>query len=166
MGTDKALIIVDGRPLAGWVAGALREGGCDEVVAIGGDVERLGGEAGLTVVVDVWPGEGPLGAVVTALEEAARRGMAMVVVAPCDLPGLTAAAVAEVAREAGTGTSVGVAGGRHSLLTAWSVTIAPALRSVFEEGERRILTVLDGAVRVELPDAVLRNVNRPDDLQQ
>ncbi|WP_434127450.1 molybdenum cofactor guanylyltransferase, partial [Enterococcus faecium] len=42
MGTDKALIEVDGGPLARRVANALRAAGADPVIAVGGDLEALG----------------------------------------------------------------------------------------------------------------------------
>src|SRR5258708_2361905 len=66
VGTDKALLVVAGRALARTAADALLAAGAARVVAVGGD--RAGLEAlGLEVVVDEHPGEGPLGAILTAL---------------------------------------------------------------------------------------------------
>ena len=42
MGTDKALVEVDGVPMAERVAGALHAGGCAPVVFVGGDGARAG----------------------------------------------------------------------------------------------------------------------------
>src|SRR5262245_1565825 len=80
MGRDKALVEVDGRPMAGRVAAALREAGAAEVQAIGGDAAGLG-ELGLDVVPDRFPGEGPLGGIVTALSAASQP---VTVVVACD----------------------------------------------------------------------------------
>jgi molybdopterin-guanine dinucleotide biosynthesis protein A len=82
MGTDKALVLVDGVALARRVADALRSGGCDEVLAIGGDADALGA-LGLRPVADRWPGEGPLGGLATALAAVAPGDV--LVLAPCDL---------------------------------------------------------------------------------
>ncbi|HEU5454982.1 MAG TPA: NTP transferase domain-containing protein, partial [Nocardioides sp.] len=82
MGTDKALLEVDGIPLARRVANALRAAGADPVVAVGGDLEALGA-LGLHAEPDLHPGEGPLGAILTAL---AATTEAVVVGRACDLP--------------------------------------------------------------------------------
>lgn len=69
MGCDKALIEIDGRPMAARVADALRAGGCAPVLAVGGDGHALAA-VGLVPVTDRWPGEGPLGGLATALSVA------------------------------------------------------------------------------------------------
>jgi molybdopterin-guanine dinucleotide biosynthesis protein A len=46
MGTDKAFIDVDGRPLVARIAGVLDVAGADEVFVVGGDPTRMA-EAGL-----------------------------------------------------------------------------------------------------------------------
>ena len=92
MGADKAFVVVDGRPMVVAVADALWEGGCSPVECQGGDVERLAG-LGMTAFPDTRPGTGPVAAIVDALE----RTGDTVVVAACDLPGLDAATVRELA---------------------------------------------------------------------
>ena len=88
MGTDKALLVVDGRPLAVVAAEALRGAGATDVFAVGGD--RAGLEAaGLRWVADRWPGEGPLGALVTALDASTAD---VVAVLACDRPTRTCTA--------------------------------------------------------------------------
>lgn len=81
MGRDKALIEVDGVPMARRVADVLRAGGCDRILAVGGDAEALAA-LGLEPIADRWPGEGPLGGLATALL-AADDGDVLVL-APCD----------------------------------------------------------------------------------
>ena len=83
MGTDKALLELDGAVLARRVADALVTAGCAPVVAIGGDAGRLTAH-GLAVVADRHPGEGPLGAIITALEHAEPLEVDVVVVLACD----------------------------------------------------------------------------------
>ncbi|MDX2378360.1 MAG: NTP transferase domain-containing protein, partial [Acidimicrobiia bacterium] len=71
MGRTKALVEIEGIPMARRVADALRRGGCEHVVVVGGDARELR-PLGLTVVADLFPGKGPLGGVLTALEFSAR----------------------------------------------------------------------------------------------
>lgn len=62
MGSDKALVEVGGRPMAGWVADAMA--GFDRVVMVG----RHRGVAGLEAIPDLQPGPaGPLNGLHTAL---------------------------------------------------------------------------------------------------
>ena len=82
MGRDKALVEVDGRPMAVRVADALRQAGADPVVAVGGDAEALG-RLGFTVVPDEEPGAGPLNGVASALRFLADADL--VAVLACDL---------------------------------------------------------------------------------
>ena len=87
MGRDKALIEVDGVPMARRVADALEEGRADPVLCIGGDQAAL--EAlGLEFLADDRPGEGPLGGLLTALEWAEGMPWDAVVVSACDHPWL------------------------------------------------------------------------------
>lgn len=92
MGSDKALLVLDGEAMARRVAQALDAAGAAEVFAVGGDAARL--EAlGLRVVPDDTPGGGPLPATLTALR-AAREPI--VLVASCDLVHPSATAMARV----------------------------------------------------------------------
>ncbi|MFZ9483627.1 MAG: molybdenum cofactor guanylyltransferase [Ilumatobacteraceae bacterium] len=167
MGSPKPFVEVGGAPMARRVADALRAGGCTTVVAVGGDAAALA-TIGLPHVVDRWPGEGPLGAVATALAEGARLGVGRVVVAPCDLPFLTSASVSTLL---GSPSAVVVAAADRvqPLLSAWDPAQLSALEAEFTAGERRILSVLDrlaGVERVEVAAADLVNVNHPGDLPQ
>src|SRR5688500_7809469 len=82
MGRDKALLPVGGRALVTIAADALRDAGASEVLVIGGDAVALQ-DLGLTLVVDRWPGEGPLAGLATALAAAHDE---VVAVLACDLP--------------------------------------------------------------------------------
>ncbi len=91
MGSDKALVTVDGVPMVLRVAEALRAVSCDPVIAVGGDTTALA-ELGLVTIADRWPGEGPLGGLITALEHFPQHDA--VVVVACDLPRLMPSVVA------------------------------------------------------------------------
>lgn len=148
------------------VATALACAGVDPVVAVGGDEPALVA-LGLTVVPDAHPGEGPLGAVVTALRVATRP---VLVVAACDLAFVDEASVRAV-RAALADPSVDVAVARtdrlEPLLSAWRVAPAgEACAAAFAAGERAVHRAL-GRLRVAevaVEPGALRNVNRPGDL--
>lgn len=169
MGTDKALVVVDGAAMGARMAATLRLAGCDPVVFVGGDPARLAA-LGADVVDDVAPGEGPLGGVVTALDRFAHTAGHVVIVS-CDMPFLTAADLAPlVARAAAADVDVVV--GRSSrlqpLCAVWSTTASDRVRAAFGRGTRSIHGVLDELdtedVRVSME--AVRNINTLDDLDQ
>ena len=135
MGTDKATLHVDGEPMARRVARALTDGGCEPVVAVGGPEV-----AGLAPVPDEHPGEGPLGAVITAL----RYLGVDTVVAACDLPDLDARTVERVAG-APTGAAtlrVACTDRLQPHLARWPIALLPVLEQQFADGERSLRAAL------------------------
>ena len=163
-GRDKAMIDVGGRPLAEHVASVLEFAGCQPVVLVGGDRARLTAATGRTFVADTWPGEGPLGGVIDALRWFRRRDVDSVVVAACDLPKLTEAAVRAVV--AAGGAAVAFADRLHPALACWPVSAADEVEATFTSGVRSLHEALAtlGATRVAVDELDLHNVNRPSDL--
>jgi molybdenum cofactor guanylyltransferase len=172
MGRPKAMVQVAGVPMAQRVADALAGGGCAPVVIIGDDgsgVDALG----LRLVPDLWPGQGPLGGIITAL----RAVGGDVIVAACDLPGLDAATVTAVLEAgahppggddvpSGVEVAVAVDSRGHAALARWNIGVLSRLDDLFARGERSLGVALDvlGARRVPCDPAALRNVNRPSEL--
>ena len=152
------------------MAAALGAAGCDPVVAVGGPDER-GRGVGLSVVADRWPGEGPLGAIITALDHAAARGCGAVAVAACDLPWLDSAVLDALItryRSATPPADVVVARAERvePLCAVWACSAAPVLRERFDDGERAVHRAIT-ALRVVVVDVDARsvvNVNTADDL--
>lgn len=172
MGRDKALVEVDGVALARRVADALRAGGCDVVLAVGGDAPALGA-LGLAPVPDRWPGEGPLAGLATALAAAADRGADVLVLAPCDLVRPDGPAVADLRRalaEAPAADAVAVAVGERVqwLPSGWNVSAEVAVRvaALVAAGARRldaVEPVVTHRVIALAPDRVA-DADRPEDL--
>ena len=169
MGTDKALVEVDGRAMARRVADALAAAGAHPIVAVGGDDAALAG-VGLEVVPDLAPGAGPLGGIVTALEAAAAD---VVFVASCDLvtPSATAvrSTVAALASSPGSAVAVPVVGGRRQWMhAAWRAGARAPLRGAFDAGERAVhAACAAGALQVvelAVPDAAVADADTPADL--
>jgi molybdopterin-guanine dinucleotide biosynthesis protein A len=172
MGRDKALVeVVPGRPLALVAATALAGAGAVAVVAVGGDRDGL--EAvGLRWVPDRFPGEGPLGGILTALATAPTD---LVVVVACDMPGIgpavPAALVSALAAEPSAGAAVALVAGREQPLTAaWrcSVALGP-LEEAFAGGvraPRRLLGEVAAVTVGGLPAEELDDVDSPSDLRR
>lgn len=173
MGRDKALLLFDGVPMASRVASALRAGGCDPVVAIGGDVAALA-QLELATVTDGWPGEGPLGGVITALEhfsECTPITPEIVVVAACDLPRLSAATVAALVQALIMGAptvdvAMATTDREQPMCAAWRPHASAWLSAEFVAGGRRLLDAVATmqVVNVTVEAQQLLNVNTATDL--
>jgi molybdenum cofactor guanylyltransferase len=163
MGRPKALIEIDGSPMVVRVAVALGAGGCAPVRLVG--VGALPDDVGYPVVADRWPGEGPLGGVITALVDAGGD----VVVAACDLPDLDAATVRAI-RDAPGGDAaqavVAITDRLEPALARWNHHALDELTAIFATGERALHAALGrlDVVEVAVDPAALRNVNSPGDL--
>ncbi len=167
MGSDKSLIELAGVPFVVRVADALRAGGCDPVVTVGGEQERLT-SLGLEVRADRTPGAGPLDGVIRALEAA---GGSPAVVVACDMPWLSATlvgALVDALRRSSGALDVVVARGERlePLCAVWAPSALPVLVAAFDDGERAVHRTFDrlrvGEVAVGADE--VRNVNTPADL--
>ena len=169
MGTDKALLPVDGEVMAARVVAAVRAAGADPVLAVGGDAAALSG-AGLPVVPDRAPGAGPLGGIITALGAADAR---VVFVASCDLvapsPAAVAATVDALVADPDAAVAVPIVGGRRQWMhAAWRSSAAVPLSVAFGVGERAVHAAVAAAplrvVELALPAAAVADADVPTDL--
>ncbi len=167
-GADKALFRFAGVALAERVCRALREAGASEVLSVGGDERALTGLGCFDRhVPDRWPGQGPLGGIVTALEASISD---VVVVLACDTPGVGPSAPKALLGSVGSAdVAVGMVGDREQPLSAaWHRRVAVTLRLAFESGERaprRVIQSLD-VVRVPLHADDVDDIDRPGDLHR
>lgn len=172
MGRDKAFITVsDSRPLAGLVRDALVLAGAADVFAVGGNTESLA-SLDIRCVADRFPGEGPLGGIITALNESTEN---LVVVLACDTPQITAAVPEILVRSITSDTSVDVAvisidGRRHPLNGVWRRDRCLAvLENLFEKGERAPRVALSALKVLDVTDidpALVDDVDSPEDLDR
>jgi molybdopterin-guanine dinucleotide biosynthesis protein A len=99
---------------------------------------------GTKIVEDRWPGEGPLGGIITALEDAAKSpadcGWNLIV--SCDMPFLTRGWLAFLGERAAKSKAQVVfphsASGPEPLCACWQTGAAAELRSGFERGVRKV----------------------------
>jgi molybdopterin-guanine dinucleotide biosynthesis protein A len=167
MGRTKALVRVDGVPMAARVAAALQAGGCAPVALVGGSAGELA-VLGHGVVDDVHPGSGPVGGVITALGHFATS--THVLVTACDLPMLDAPTVRRLLsvshRYPDCAAVVAHTDRPEPGVVVWNRAALDVIVTMFDQGERalyRVLAQLDQKL-VQVEPAALLNVNRPGDV--
>lgn len=170
MGVNKALLVVEGRPLIAWVVAALRRVFPEVIIA--GDAELFAGYAD-RVVRDIFPDAGPLGGIHAGLSWARHE---VVFVAACDLPFADGEVAAFIVRQIeGFDAAVPCVRGRvEPLFAAYRKSCLGPVTQALERGERRVtgffpavrvryLTEADFAWRPGI-ERVFFNVNTPADL--
>jgi molybdopterin-guanine dinucleotide biosynthesis protein A len=156
---------VDGEPLVRRVADALERAGATRVFVVGGDRPAI--EAfGLEVIADRFPGEGPLGGVLTALSA---TDAAVIAILATDIVAPDPAAIRTVLEAlVGNDVAVPVSGGRrHFHHAAWSRSAQQRLEFAFDAGERAIKRAVRNLAVVEvagLEGAALADADTPDEL--
>ena len=140
-GRDKALVEVGGRPMLERMVELLRRVAKEvKIVAAPNKYAKFG----VTMVEDQWPGEGPLGGIVTALEDAARNTAPPEwnLILSCDMPFLTPEWLAFLGERAVRSKAEVVfphsASGPEPLCACWQTAAAAKLRTGFVSGVRKV----------------------------
>ena len=165
MGRDKALLPFRGGALAEWVAA--------EAAFAAGGVTLVGSPAryahlGRAVIPDLFPGEGPLGGILTALRHSTAEWNLVVA---CDMPEVCAAAFLELflAAERGNPDALvpaGPSGLPEPLCAVYHRRACAGLQTAFDRGVRKITEALQCLRAVIFPVTELglyQNVNTPED---
>jgi molybdopterin-guanine dinucleotide biosynthesis protein A len=165
MGRDKARLPFRGASLAEFVACTVAEAAGSAVLV--GDPDLYGALA-YPVIPDLYPGEGPLGAIITALSHTAADWNLVVA---CDMPGLSTGFLrrlleAAEQRAAAALIPAGPTGRPEPLCAVYHRRGLEKIEAAFRGGERKVT----GALRT-LPVeslsveevAVFQNVNTPED---
>lgn len=164
MGRDKALLPYRGDRLACAVAREVaRAAGA---VTLVGDPRRYG-DLGYSVIPDAFPGEGPLGGILTALRHCTAD---LCLVVACDMPELTAPFLSDLlaAAEENPGVTLpqGPSGRLEPLCAVWRPGVLPGVEIAFASGIRKVTAALDGLPAAFYPVAEVapfQNVNTPED---
>lgn len=176
MGVDKTLLTVDGRALVARVCDAVGAV-CAHTVVVTNHPEKLDGAdlpAGVGIVVDEVPHQGPLGGLISALKDANTEWVALVA---ADMPHLEPNILRALwdVREGFDAVVPSTPKGLEPLLALYRVDacVAPA-REVLATGRRRVVAMFPHIRVAEIPIDALRevdpdlrslvNVNTPADL--
>ena len=178
-GQDKALVQIRDETLLARLGSVLRKT-TDSVTIIG--LREKYGRLGVECVPDRWPGEGPLGGIVTALlaaESEEHRGEWQLIVG-CDMPFLTGEWLEYLVERARASTAEVVAPksahGLEPLCACWRASAAKKLQRAFEGGVRKVtegmkhltMEVLDEThwKRFDSAGRLFWNMNTPGDYEQ
>jgi molybdopterin-guanine dinucleotide biosynthesis protein A len=140
-GRDKALVEFSGKPILARMIDAVRGTSKDvRIVAASGKYETFETE----IVEDRWPGEGPLGGIVTALlytrENEPECEWNLIV--SCDMPFLTAGWLRFLVERATKGAAQVVVphsgNGPEPLCACWQTDAVDTLQAAFERGVRKV----------------------------
>jgi molybdopterin-guanine dinucleotide biosynthesis protein A len=137
-GGEKAVALLDGRPLFEWAAQRLRTV-CAHVainVRAGTEVEAAATAAGLPLLYDE-PGDatGPLSGVKVGLIWAEEQGARTLAVSPCDAPLLPDDLYVRLLEHAGNGAAMAeTSDGRQPLCALWPVAALPDVHAALAGG--------------------------------
>ncbi len=165
MGRDKARLRWHGVPLAALAASKVERAAGS--AALVGPPERLSG-LGYPVVADMYPGEGPLGGVITALRSST-AGLNLILA--CDMPlvpvefleSLLEFAAASPAACAVASSGPGIL---EPLCAVWRHDALPVLETLLADGVRKMSEVLASLGAAAFPAAEpqwFRNINTPEE---
>ena len=165
MGRDKALLPYRGTTLAQSVAAAVRAV-TETVRVVGSPLHHA--YLGYPVVVDVYPGEGPLGGILTALQQTSADWNLIVA---CDMPGLEADFLRRLldTAEHSSGDALvpaGPSGRLEPLCAAYHRRSLQGLYTAFARGVRKIAAALEEVRTItwHVPEvSCFQNVNTPED---
>lgn len=182
-GRDKALVRFGTIPLLLGIVELAKS--CTPKIAVVAGAQRYAGlEGHLEIIEDRWPGEGPLGGIITALQHTTATDSAAEwnLILSCDMPFLTAEWLEFLvarARASAPETQVILAHSAHGpepLCACYRTSAAEPLKNVFDLGIRKVTLalkqvpteVLDESVwkRFDSAGRLFWNMNTPADFEE
>jgi molybdopterin-guanine dinucleotide biosynthesis protein A len=154
-GNDKALVDLGGKAVLERTLEFLRESGVHEVIVVGRKAKY--GRFGAQCVKDRWPGEGPLGGIITALDKTVlnKFGYRWSLILSCDMPFLTSEwlrfLIARALQSASEVVIPKSAHGWEPLCACWRVSALETILPLFKAGTRKVTEALN-ALDVEVLD--------------
>ena len=182
-GRDKALVRIGATPLLLQIV-QLAQTCASEVAVIAGAQKYADLGVKLEIIDDQWPGEGPLGGIITALQHTAAtdRSVQWNLILGCDMPLLTAEWLQFLvthARESNKEIRVILPHSTHGpepLCACYRTSAADPLKNVFNRGVRKVTQalkevpteVLDESVwkRFDSAGRLFWNMNTPADFEE
>jgi molybdenum cofactor guanylyltransferase len=178
-GRDKALVGFGGRTMLAQTTGLLASV-CGEVIIVAAEGQYP--DVPVPLLADRWPGQGPLGGILTALQSSALRGTESIwnLIVSCDMPFLTRDWLEFLCQSAErSAAQVAVAesaNGLEPLCACWKTTSMPSVQAAFDSGVRKVsdamkrlpMEVLDVSVwkRFDTKGRLFWNINTPADYEE
>jgi molybdopterin-guanine dinucleotide biosynthesis protein A len=178
-GRDKALVGFGGRTMLTQTTELLASV-CGEVIIVAAEGKYP--DVLVPLLADRWPGEGPLGGILTALQSSALRSTESIwnLIVSCDMPFLTRDWLQFLCQRAErSAAQVAVAesaNGLEPLCACWKTTSMPSVQAAFDSGVRKVtdamkrlpMEVLDVSVwkRFDTKGRLFWNMNTPADYEK
>jgi len=165
MGRDKALLPLCGRTLVEHVAAVVKTA-ARSVILVGNP--SLEGSIEYPAIPDLYPGQGPLGGILTVLQHTTADWN---LVTACDMPELTPgflSSLFDAAAHSGAGVLMpaGPSGLPEPLCAVYHRDAREPIHAAFNAGIRKVTAAFDGLRTVVLPVSdihLFQNVNTPQD---
>jgi molybdopterin-guanine dinucleotide biosynthesis protein A len=164
MGRDKAFLPLSGEPLGAHL-GRIVESAAGSAVLVGDP--RVHASLGYPVIPDMYPGQGPLGGILTALRHTAAEYNLIVA---CDMPGLTVEFLRELLDAAKNPAGILIPetadGHREPLCAIYGRNALAVLQRAFDGGIRKVTAAFEGLAVRRHPVAEVscfQNLNTPED---
>jgi molybdopterin-guanine dinucleotide biosynthesis protein A len=140
-GKDKALVELGGKSMLARTT-ELVASACSEAMIVAAEGKYTVAPAPL--LADRWPGQGPLGGILTALQSSALRGSESTwnLMVSCDMPFLTREWLEFLCQRAERGAKQVVvaesANGLEPLCACWKTASMPGVQAAFDSGVRKV----------------------------
>ena len=179
IGSDKALIVLDGKTML--------QRGVDLLCAVCAPVKIVAAagkyeDPPAPLIEDRWPGQGPLGGIITALQDAGTESppATFALIVSCDMPFLTLDWLAFLCQRAQSSAAHVVVpeseNGLEPLCACWRVNATAEVLAAFDSGVRKVteamkrlpMEVLDVSVwkRFDTQGRLFCNMNTPADFAE
>lgn len=178
-GKDKALVELGGKTILARTT-ELVASVCSEAMIVAAEGKYAGAPGPL--LADRWPGQGPLGGILTALQSSVLRGSESTwnLIVSCDMPFLTREWLEFLCQRAERSEKRVVvaesANGLEPLCACWETACMPAVQAAFDSGVRKVTEamkrlpteVLDVSVwkRFDTEGRLFWNMNTPADYEE
>jgi molybdopterin-guanine dinucleotide biosynthesis protein A len=170
MGFDKALLEIDGKPLISRVVDSVNRAGITDLKIVGGDSDSFE-LLGYDYLTDDYPGEGPLGGIITALNYFKTHGKKHVLIVACDLPNISEILINQILEDSlmkPESIVLPVVEGHLQWMHAlWPTAVLTTLLKSFSSGVRAPWRATEGLTLLKIEGVdplVLFDVDQPEDL--
>jgi len=171
MGVDKADLTIGKETLLQLTISGLREVHASSIYVVGKEsAEFVGGD--VIQIKDIWPGEGPLGGIITALQSIKESDIPVMILA-CDFPNLDVAEIRVLIEHAYSNPDSivvpSVKGHKQWMHACWPTTAVGHIKESFARGERAPHRAIEGLKTIVLERSEMRaylDVDTPEEFEE
>ena len=157
MGTDKALILLNGQSMTSIIAQKLLQAGCTQIFLVG----KKNISIDLPQIHDSWKDHHPLYGVETALAHCSQE---QCIITPCDIPFVSIEVYQQLLAQ--KTTTVLSTSTRKQPLLGLFLTSKRAQAQAYAQQQRSVMSFVENEACIVVPDKELHNINHPQDLKE